>query len=147
MEDPLDGNQALFNLVVRAKSSADLKDLIRINSSITQAEAYNLDAEPMGLYLAIGEEALDTEASLLFQNYPNPFINETAIGFYLPEADAVTIQIHDVEGRIIKTIEGAYGAGYHSVPLNNNDLPSTGVYSYRLLTGDFEGSRQLILLD
>jgi len=88
----------------------------------------------------------------LYQNYPNPFNNGTIIVFDLPKPGNTTIEIFNVLGQRIKTlIDGFYFAGnqYHVVWQGKNDLGknvSSGIYLYRLRSGDYTSTRKMLLL-
>jgi rhamnogalacturonan endolyase len=65
---------------------------------------------------------------LLYQNYPNPFNPQTTISFALPEAAAVSINIYDINGRLIrKLVNENYQAGVHNILFDGTNLAS-GVY-------------------
>ncbi len=82
----------------------------------------------------------------LFQNFPNPFNPATTIQFSVPEKDYVTIKVFDIMGREVTTLVNEYKAsGEYKVEFNASDLPS-GIYFYKLQSGDFISSRKLILL-
>ena len=64
----------------------------------------------------------------LYQNYPNPFNPQTTISFALPEAGAVSINIYDINGRLIrKLVNDKYQAGVHTIIFDGTSL-SSGVY-------------------
>lgn len=66
-------------------------------------------------------------------NYPNPFNPATTIRFDLPQAARVTVQIYDVLGKRVQTLDvGTVSAGSNrEVRFDAADLP-TGVYLYRV---------------
>jgi len=79
-------------------------------------------------------DELPTEV-VLDPNYPNPFNPTTTIGFALPEAVAVQLEVFDVMGRRVAVpVDGPLPAGRHTRTLRLDDLPS-GVYVYRLSAG------------
>ncbi|MBN2227337.1 MAG: T9SS type A sorting domain-containing protein [candidate division Zixibacteria bacterium] len=88
---------------------------------------------------------------LLSQNYPNPFNPSTTIEFSLPARDRVVIAVYDILGRRVTTItDQVYAAGVHRVEWNGRDgsgtdLPS-GMYLYRMQTGEKTYSRKMIML-
>jgi hypothetical protein len=86
-----------------------------------------------------------TEYSLA-QNYPNPFNAVTTIEFNLPEASQANIYIYDTQGRLVEQINnGVMTAGHHRVIWNAADIPS-GMYFYKLDTGNFSETRKMMLL-
>jgi acyl-CoA thioesterase-1 len=81
----------------------------------------------------------------LNQNYPNPSIDRTTIGFSLSQAGKVLINLYDINGRFIKTIYDSYqNAGYRviSVPLNDLD---PGIYVYSMQVGGQYLSKKMIV--
>lgn len=50
----------------------------------------------------------------IFQNSPNPVIDNTTIKIYIPEEDNVTIRITDVMGRVVTKLGQDLQKGYHS---------------------------------
>lgn len=82
----------------------------------------------------------------LHQNYPNPFNPATTIGFDLPKASQIKIEVFSITGEKVATIfEGQKAAGYHTVEFDAGAL-SSGVYLYRLTAGRFAKIRKLVLL-
>ncbi|MFQ5583728.1 MAG: S8 family serine peptidase, partial [Calditrichia bacterium] len=87
----------------------------------------------------------------LYQNYPNPFNPATTIRFQVPEGMHVTIEIFDVLGQKVKTlVDGFKAAGYYSVAWDGKDdlgqLAPSGIYIYRMTTGDFVEIKTMLLL-
>ena len=84
---------------------------------------------------------------ILYQNYPNPFNPETTIQFTLPQSSYVKLDIFDSIGRQVETlISSRLDAGNHQVRWNA-ELYSSGIYIYRLNTGNLTQTRKLILLE
>ncbi len=82
----------------------------------------------------------------LDQNYPNPFNPNTAIEFSLPHFGYVTLRIYNTLGQEVTTLAAEnLPAGRYKVEWNANGLPS-GVYLYRIQTGEFVETKKLILL-
>jgi hypothetical protein len=77
--------------------------------------------------------------------YPNPFNPVTTINFSLMETSKVTLIVHDVNGRRIKTlVNGWRDAGNHEIVFNASGLVS-GIYVYRLTVGDHMTSGKMVL--
>ncbi len=86
-----------------------------------------------------GIEGFDNRESKFFlgQNIPNPAHNETAIPYFLPEADEVNIMVMSLTGQIIYTESGYRVRGNHLIELETDHLPN-GVYFYSL---EYQGRR------
>jgi arabinogalactan endo-1,4-beta-galactosidase len=82
----------------------------------------------------------------LYQNYPNPFNPKTLINYSIPQADFVLIKVYDVLGNEIITLVNEYKtAGNYSIEFDGNNF-SSGVYFYRVQTGNFTDTKKLILM-
>ncbi|MFZ1321861.1 MAG: CHRD domain-containing protein [Ignavibacteria bacterium] len=100
-------------------------------------EYYNLSNE-----ISIGTP----ENFELSQNYPNPFNPETNIDFTIPENGNVSLQLYDYTGRLVKTLFGGFkSAGYYSYKLNASDI-SSGIYFYKLESGNQSITKKLMLV-
>lgn len=72
----------------------------------------------------------------LYQNIPNPFNASTAINFNLAAAADVRIDIYNLLGQRVDVIEmHSLPAGHHNTLWNGADFPS-GIYYYRLASGN-----------
>ncbi|MEM1319242.1 MAG: T9SS type A sorting domain-containing protein [Bacteroidota bacterium] len=87
------------------------------------------------------------EGFQLFQNYPNPFEEQTTIRFHLPEAASATLTIYDLTGKVVKTIGGNYTSGFHNVELKKSDLAGQQVLYYQLDTDLYSASMKMLLVD
>ncbi len=82
----------------------------------------------------------------LSQNYPNPFNPVTVIHYSLNENRLTTLKIFNVLGREVATlVNGKQNAGSYSVNFNASNL-SSGVYFYKLESGEFAETKRMILL-
>ncbi|MCK4539213.1 MAG: T9SS type A sorting domain-containing protein [Candidatus Krumholzibacteria bacterium] len=83
---------------------------------------------------------------VLKQNYPNPFNPSTTIKFSIGQKSFVALNVYDVTGRIVaKVVNKEMDAGDHTVSFQASGLAS-GVYFYRLDTGDEVQTKKMILL-
>lgn len=81
----------------------------------------------------------------LEQNFPNPFNPETSITFDIPKKGIVTLAVYDALGNLIQTIHnGELSAGSYKGDFDGTGFAS-GVYFYRLQTGDFVQTKKMIL--
>jgi len=82
----------------------------------------------------------------LEQNYPNPFNPTTNLRFTIGNAQFVSFKIYDVLGREVSTlIHEKLSPGNHIVSWNASNL-SSGVYFYRLQTGNFVETKKMVLM-
>ena len=78
--------------------------------------------------------------------YPNPFNPTTTISFGLPVDGNVSIEVYNLQGRIIETLTNQpMKAGYYSVNWNADNHPS-GLYFVRIIAGEFTNTQKLMLI-
>jgi hypothetical protein len=95
-----------------------------------------------------GVESGDTvpEKPAIFINYPNPFNSATIITYDLPAAGNVTLEIYNLMGRKVAIpVDGWVAAGHYSIRWNAASY-SSGIYFYRLTTGDKVYTKRMTLL-
>ncbi|MBI5404090.1 MAG: Omp28-related outer membrane protein [Ignavibacteriae bacterium] len=82
----------------------------------------------------------------LGQNYPNPFNPMTNIRFYIPKDNFTTLKVYDIRGKLVSTYLNQFvTAGYYNVDFNGSNL-SSGVYYYKLTSGNFTDTKKMILV-
>jgi len=82
----------------------------------------------------------------LAQNYHNPFNPTTEISFSLPSASRVKLEVFNVMGQKVATlVNEQLETGEHVIQWNGSNAAS-GVYFYRLQTGEFTETRKMMLL-
>ena len=102
-------------------------------------------------------EIYDNEIQLVgfhLSNFPNPFNPTTTISYQLPENSEVELAIYNLKGQKVKQLvsnsAGQLSAGQHSVVWNGKDdngkSVSSGIYFYKLKTGNYEQTRKMILI-
>ena len=93
-----------------------------------------------------GDDDTSPRAFDLGQNYPNPFNPATKIGFSLPEAADVRLEVFDVTGRRVALLLNEHKpAGRHDVTFDAGDL-SSGVYLYRIQAGGHIETRKMLFM-
>ena len=82
----------------------------------------------------------------LSQNFPNPFNPSTKISWQSPLRSHQTLKVYDILGNDVATlVNEEKPAGVYEVEFNAEDL-SSGIYFYRLQSGDYVLMRKMILL-
>jgi hypothetical protein len=89
-------------------------------------------------------EATGVFAFALYQNEPNPFEDQTTIGFTLPAASSATLTVYDEIGRVVFTQKGEYGKGYNALSLDRMLLNTSGVLYYTLETATDVATKKMI---
>ena len=82
----------------------------------------------------------------LSQNYPNPFNPSTTIRFQIKDLNMTTLKVFDILGKEIATlVNEKLKPGEYEVIFNGSTIPS-GVYFYKLQSGNFTDTKKLVLL-
>ncbi|MBI5646845.1 MAG: T9SS type A sorting domain-containing protein [Ignavibacteriae bacterium] len=115
----------------------------------TEAVQYRLrvvDRDGSFDYSPVVTVAFRVPASVvLHSTFPNPFTTKTEIVFSIPRADAVTLDVYDANGRLVRRLEDAVlAAGYHTRSFIAGDEPN-GVYRLVLSTGGGVHTSMLVL--
>ncbi len=81
------------------------------------------------------------ETFVLYDNYPNPFNNQTTIRYDLSEPSDVRLKIYNINGQLVRTlVDGYQQVNPYTITWDGtNDrgfTVSTGVYLYKLLAGN-----------
>ncbi|MBS1932923.1 MAG: Ig-like domain-containing protein, partial [Bacteroidetes bacterium] len=82
---------------------------------------------------------------VLYQNYPNPYVQNTTIKFDLPRAQNVRLTLFDANGRQIKVlVDGYTEQGSHIINFQQQSL-SSGLYYYKLDAEDGSAVRKMVI--
>ncbi len=84
----------------------------------------------------------------LEQNYPNPFNPETVISYSLFETGFVTLKVYDILGNEVATlVNQKQNPGTYNYQLSTvNYQLSSGLYFYKLESGNFTETRSMVLI-
>ncbi|MDP2365756.1 MAG: T9SS type A sorting domain-containing protein [Ignavibacteria bacterium] len=91
----------------------------------------------------------------LEQNFPNPFNPSTKIRYTIPsnvkhQTSNVVLKVYDILGNELVTLVNDYRpAGAYEIEFNTSSIshqPSSGIYFYRLQSGDYAETKKMILL-
>jgi len=100
---------------------------------------------------AIADDIIAPAGITLMQNFPNPFNPNTNIGFYLPKAANVRLSIYNLKGQLLKVlVDQELPAGNNVFGWDGKDsrgsTVASGIYSYRLQSGNKSISKKMILM-
>ena len=87
----------------------------------------------------------------LNQNHPNPFNPATTITYSLARKSHVTIAVYNVLGQTVTIlVDETRDAGNHQAVWDGTDRfgddVASGVYMYKMLTGDYIETRKMVLM-
>jgi len=88
---------------------------------------------------------LSNASAVLYQNSPNPFSQQTNIGYFIPtSAQSASVLVFDLQGKLIATLPVTnYGTG--SIIINGNSL-TPGMFVYSLVVnGNIIDTKRMIL--
>ncbi len=117
------------------------------NSSVQRIGPFNIDTVS-----GVGDDQDRLPERLVVTGlYPNPFNPNITVSFGLPQAGPAQIRIHDVSGRIVRTLlEEPLTSGWHTVRWNGRsdqgeELPS-GMYFCRVQSGNSSVTKKMMLM-
>ena len=101
--------------------------------------------------LTISDESNIPMQFALHNNYPNPFNPVTTISFDLPEENYTEVAIYNMMGQKIRTLHtGNMTAGRHHISFDGvndqNQQLGSGVYFYRVVAGEFQATKKMMLV-
>ncbi|MDO8368042.1 MAG: HYR domain-containing protein [Saprospiraceae bacterium] len=138
----IDGAQE-FTVRFRAEKSGKLSEMLGVSGAITRAEAYG-DAGRLGVAFRFDGKTIAGVGFELYQNQPNPFVNRTFIGFFLPEAAEATLSVYDETGRVVYQQKGQFAKGENSIALDRALINTTGMLYYKLETSTDSATKKMI---
>jgi len=143
-------DDVLFTFTFEAlRDGASLSELLSIGEMpffLNEAYGSTYDTRKIELRFSDSDKELVNPFALM-QNTPNPFKDETSIGFYLPEATTAKITLMDISGRLLKSIEIDGTQGYNEVSIDKTDLPLSGVVHYTLETSTNTATKKMIIIE
>lgn len=108
----------------------------------------------MSVEMRVGD--VRPKETVLGQNFPNPFNPETWIPYQLNQESNVMIQIYNVSGHTVRTLNlghqstGSYmtnaTAAYWDGKNDAGEAVSSGIYFYSLKTANFTATRRMVIL-
>jgi len=128
------------------------------NHNVTGAGMLKMDRVRVGHINDIksdDDNVIEPLHNALLGNFPNPFNPSTVIEFGIRNSEfgseLVNIEVFNVRGQKVKTLVNDYfPAGRHSVTWEGTDdsgrMVGSGVYFYRMTTGEFSETRRMLLM-
>jgi len=121
----------LIHIYVDIGNNGTIDDTILINNIITTSEE--------------GLLHLPNQYSL-YQNYPNPFNPSTIVKYNIKSDGMVSLKVYNILGKeVTSLVNEIKRAGRYEVEFNGSNL-SSGIYYYRLESGEYSETRKMLLL-
>ena len=130
---------ALSTVVRREPAGKDVSSILSGKAAADQSTAVHPYDKQLGTW---GKAKVIS----LFQNYPNPFNPGTWLPFQLTKDSDVTVNIYDIEGNLVRTLElgsrkmGSYvsngEAAYWDGKNGNGETVTSGIYFYSIKAGN-----------
>ena len=107
------------------------------------SNAYQIDAINVAASIEIEDFILATN---LFDAIPNPSQTKTNISFFIAETQRVNVSVYNVVGELVEVLANSvYNPGTHHLEMQVSNIEA-GSYFYTMRAGDFEKTKQLIIL-
>ena len=119
---------------------------------IYEAATYSVNIYHSALIVESFEYEIIPKNSFHIKNYPNPFNPETTISFTTEHTESTEIIIYNIKGQKMKTFpipNPSLLIPNHVVwdgKDENNQPVGSGIYLYKLKTGNFEKTKKMILI-
>ena len=139
-----------YNYTYTYKREAAWKDTSIVTVAFVQNDVNKevLNANK-GTYIPTGINNLTSEVPYQYsleQNYPNPFNPSTRIKFALTKSGFTSLKVYDAMGREVSSlVSSQLQAGKYETEFNASGI-SSGVYFYKLISGDFTAVKKLTLI-
>ncbi len=110
---------------------------------------FSVGVTTRGEYMGKDVTEVNTKEFRLNDNYPNPFNPSTKISWQSPVGGYTTLKVYDVLGNEVASLVDEYkNAGSYEVEFNVGQTISlsSGVYFYKIQTGNFVQTKKMILM-
>jgi hypothetical protein len=138
--------KASYTVTFTATKSGKLSEMLSVSSRITKALAFD-GSKKLDVAFRFNNGNSSTiagQAFELYQNAPNPWVNKTQIGFYLPEATQATLTVFDASGRTLYTAQGDFGKGYNAFTLDRKMVGVSSQLYYKVETATDNATKKMI---
>jgi hypothetical protein len=148
----------IFEVRFRVIGATGTSSAVRITSDLTKGVAYDQNLDQLNLVgtnglVKVGSPTGISEAAsngyVLYQNQPNPFSQHTTIGFTLPKAEEITLEVYNSLGQVVAQHRGKFGSGEHQLSLEQFQQKTklnAGTYFYQFKAGDFTATKRMVYL-
>lgn len=162
----VNNNPAYFTMPVQIKLNTSLGDTVvtLFNNAQNQSFQFQIIGNPQSIVFdpdnwILKNNTIITEAEEFYQplsyyleqNYPNPFNPSTKIKFTISDFGFTSLKVYDVLGNEVATLvneekpAGTYEIEFNVAQVSKPEITS-GVYFYKIESGNYTETRKMILL-
>ncbi len=135
-----------MEITLRATTSGHLKELLSIDHEDMTAIAYQEDETILIPRLDFASELAIENNFKLLPAQPNPFKTQTSIQFVLPSEQALSLEVFDVNGKLVYSTRIIGTKGKNTYDLSSTAITGNkGIYIYQILGSSGVLSDKLIL--
>ena len=147
--DNIIGNRQIPIVPLIASNSVQGNQMNTLENKLSTYNNEMLTPHCRNLNFRIGQ--IDPLGNFSLRLTPNPFSSSTKINFTLLQSQAVTIQIFDLNGRLIITIANkTFAEGEQQIEWNAKDEKGNevgaGIYFLKFYRGDFSETKKLFVI-
>ncbi len=128
----IEKGEILFSLEFKDEVKFEDFKSFNLNSKVSEIAYEDGSSSEIKLRFQSSENQIQ-----IFQNSPNPWIEYTNFEVYVPDYDLARFKITDVSGKQIISKNLELKAGYNTVKILKNELPSNGGLFFYEISGKF----------
>lgn len=146
----LDNSYSVFGEVISGIATVDIIAATPLNQNGDPVFPPVTDSIRITFAPVSVDPSAEPAVAILGGNFPNPFQETTMIAFGLRKAAPTTLNILDVQGRLLRSMDlGVRQMGDHHVDFDGRDegghLLPQGLYFYQLQTPEFVDSKSMLI--
>jgi len=131
---------------VLSKATGSISQALSISEKALKSESYYNGQ--VGRVILLPDTGLESENQIvLYQNTPNPWSESTTISYYMALDQDVTINIFDINGKLIKTMIQEAKYGLNELQITKAEIGTTGVLYYELIADTHKISKKMLLVN
>ena len=137
----------MFSLQVKSKrrDQVTIRDVLKLNSRVTPAEAYESDGLLRQPVLLFTEEK-PTDGYAMLPVVPNPFRSAATVRLVSPKATQGKLVFYYSDGSLLRTTLIQLVEGLNTIPIDKADFPAGLIYC-KFVHPDFQAIRKMIVLE
>ena len=138
----------LFSVKLDVHKDGKLAEFISVNNKVEalSSEVYDENLDIHELYLDFINDDM-AESFELYQNTPNPFEQQSKIGFELKTSSIAQLSIFDLSGKLVFEMTDKFSSGFNELTIDKDNLGESGIYYYTLTVNGISATKKMILLE